>query len=160
MARTAGQDIGDALEQAVQAGCELYLARRVARIDKVATPISQLCRVGVDGTFRARHGRKAHTDFLGVWLAPTGLDRGSVVAVECKATTEARLPLSRIEPQQRDWLRDCNGYVLVDFVALGKVRLVPFHKVDAARGSISPDDGWSVAAVEFLQPLLMGYGHV
>ncbi len=155
MARTAGQDIGDALERAVQAGCERYLAMRVARIDKVATPISQLCRVGADGTFRARHGKKAHTDFLGVWLEATGRDRHYVFALECKATMEPRLPLSRIEPQQRDWLRDCAGYVLVDFVALGRTRLVPFHTVDAARGSIGPDDGWAVAAVEFLKPLLL-----
>lgn len=159
MARTSGQDIGEALERAVLEGCQLYLAQGVARIDKVATPIAQLTRVGPDGTFRARHMAKAHTDFLGYWVNDRHHRQGDVIAIECKATNDARLPLSRIEPQQRAWLRDCGlwgGYVLVHFVGLGAVRLVPFHKVDRERGSIGPDDGWAVSAVEFLKPLMGG----
>lgn len=152
MSRTAGQDIGDALERNVAKGCELYLARRVARIEKVPTPIKQLKRSADGHTFSATYVAEAHTDFFGVWLS--GPRAGQAIVVECKATLGDRLVYSRIETQQRAWLDDTpEAYLLVDFVAFRTVRLVRWRDVEP-RSSVRITDGWAVSAVEFLRPLL------
>lgn len=152
MSRTAGQELGEQLERAVSAGCEMYLRQRVARIEKVPTPIKQLKRAGAGGEFLAVHERVAHTDFFGVWLS--GPLAGKAIVIECKATFGDRLAYSVIEVQQRAWLDDTpEAYLLVEFASLRTVRLVRWADVQP-RSSVKPTDGWPVAAVQFLAPLL------
>jgi penicillin-binding protein-related factor A (putative recombinase) len=154
MSRTAGQDIGEQLEQAVQSGCALYLQQRIARLDKIPTPIRQLSRDQA-GVFKAVHAKAAHVDFYGVWLE-RGPCQGQAIAVECKATTAARFPYSGVEPQQRDWLGDTpHAYVLVWFVSLGVTRLVRWRDFPP-KSSVGPADGVAADAVRFLAPLLIG----
>lgn len=152
MSATAGQVLGARLEQAVAAGCEQYLRERVARIEKVPTPIKQLKRAGAHGEFLAVHEREAHTDFFGVWLA--GPRAGQAIVVECKATFNDRLAYSVIEPQQRAWLDDTpEAYLLVEFATSRAVRLVRWADC-RPNSSVKPTDGWAVSAVQFLAPLL------
>ena len=152
MSRTAGQDIGQALEDAVQAGCDQYLLEGVAKIDKIPTPIKQLKRGDKVGVFVAVHLKEAWTDFYGVFLR--GPKAGQAIAIECKATTADRLFYSAVEPQQRDWLDATpNAFVLVEFVSLRAVRLVPWSQMQPGT-SVKVTDGWNVAAVRFLAPLL------
>lgn len=156
MTRTLGQATGGHLEDNVRRACEYYLDRRIARLDKVSTPIVQVGRMGPDHTFKARYAADAHVDFIGVWLeaAPAAL-QGKAIGIECKATLKANLPLSRIEPQQRAWLDDIHfAYVLVHFVAMGTTRLVPWHTLPAGATRITVLDGWACSAALALEPQL------
>lgn len=152
MSRSAGQELGARLEQAVIDGCGVYLRQRIARIEKVPTPIKQLKRAGAGGEFLAVHEREAHTDFFGVWLS--GPLAGKAIVIECKATFNDRLPYSVVEVQQRAWLDDTpEAYLLVEFATCRAVRLVRW--ADCRPGSsVKPTDGWPVSAVQFLAPLL------
>ena len=153
MTRTLGQATGGHLEAQVRLACEYYLTRRIARLDKVSTPIAQVGRVGADGRFQACYAADAHVDFIGVWL------EAAPAAFQGKATLQATLPLSRIEPQQRAWLDDVHfAFVLVHFVAMGTTRLVPWHTLPAGASRITVLDGWACSAALALEPQLKAVG--
>ncbi len=159
MSRMMQQDLGDGLENAVADGAALYVAQRIARLAKVATPIAQLSRLqATDGTFKARFEQKAHVDYYGVLLERAGPAlHGRALALECKATLESRFTFSSIRPQQREWLNDTPlAFVLVHFVTTPNgCRLIPWSAFKAG-ASVKPTDGWAVDAVNCLAPLLDG----
>lgn len=157
MSRMMQQDLGDGLEDAVKAAADLYVAQRLVRLGKVATPIAQLTRVQESGKFTARYERKAHVDYYGVFLEHAGHGlHGRAIAVECKATLESRFTYSSLRPQQREWLNDTPlAFVLVHFMRAGGCRLIPWSAFRAG-ASVKPTDGWAVDAVNCLAPVLDG----
>lgn len=144
---------GEALEAAVLDGSLLYRRQGVALVDKIPTPIKRIDS-GRDGSFRAVYQAQATADFLGIYLLPP--HAGRAIALECKATAGDRLVYSRIEPQQRDWLASAPlAFVLVHFLTCRQVRLVPWSQFRPG-SSVTPQDGWRVDAVRWLQPVVDG----
>lgn len=151
--RSAEQIAGEKLEAAVQSGCELYAKQKVARVTKIPTPIKQLSG-SVDGSFRAVYQKQGLCDFYGVMTS--GPYKGTAIAVECKATSAMRLPYSRVEPQQREWLDDTRlSFLLVHFLATNQVRLVRWSLLRPGM-SVDALSGFRIDAVQWLAPLLDG----
>mgnify|MGYP001564361083 CR=1 FL=1 len=158
---------GEALERAVMAGNEWYLAQNIVLVTKVPTPIKVLGKVRKTAQgreFTACFERRATCDFLGIFLQSPGGHYGPRVkdslALECKSTTAARLPYSAVQPQQRQWLDAAQwSYLLIEFLGTGTetgksaCRLVPWSALHSSR-SMGPEDGFVVDAVRWLDPVL------
>lgn len=144
---------GEALEVAVLDAAWIYRRAGQCLYDKIPTPVRRIDSAG-DGAFKAVYQAQATADFLGVYLlAPY---KGMAIALECKATAGDRLPYSRVEPQQREWLDAAPlAFVLVHFLRVNAVRLIPWSAFRAG-ASVSTSDGFAVSAVGWLQPVIDG----
>ncbi|AEG14369.1 Recombination protein U [Desulfofundulus kuznetsovii DSM 6115] len=123
---------GRALEDLVRAANARYRALKRAVIHKVPTawvPIR-----GPNGKIvSAKVEEKASVDFLGHLFLPSG---PLPLAFDAKEASRGdRWPLSKLEPHQYEYLRDCAltgafSFVLVAFWELNKFFVLPFPELE------------------------------
>lgn len=116
---------GASFESLIEFANNQYAAKRIALIQKVATPW-KVIRQGKK-IISAFPEKKSTVDFIGVSM-------GRAIAFDAKSTLETRFPLSNIEQHQIDflerWQRQ-NGiaFFLIEFAKLHEVYYLSFDEV-------------------------------
>ncbi|NHM27994.1 recombinase [Desulfofundulus sp. TPOSR] len=135
---------GQALEDLIKQANDRYRAQKLAVIHKVPTAWVPIRGPG-GKIVSAKVEEKAAVDFLGHVFLPSG---SLPLAFDAKEVSRGdRWPLSKLEPHQYEYLRDCAltgafSFVLIGFWELNRFFVLPFPELErrwvAWRGKTGP----------------------
>lgn len=109
---------GMCLERTIEYASLQYKSKKIARIDKIPTPIKvlRIIRNQVLGAFE----KKATVDYVGI------AQGGKYIAFDCKeCEEETRFPLKNVKEHQYEYLEEVDrlggvAFLIIDFVKIGK----------------------------------------
>lgn len=85
---------GDAFENRVIAGCVIYEARSIAKIEKTPEPVKQLTKMDSRGRFTACYEKRAQPDFKGT------LKGGRCIVFDAKSTEKTQIEYRVVKKHQ------------------------------------------------------------
>lgn len=105
---------GSFFEKMIDAGCQYYEERGIAKIEKQSEPVHYIRPYGAHGQFIANYAKKSGVDYKGT------LRGGLAVCFEAKHTDSDKMLRSRLELHQLEYLKvhhflGARCFVLVSF---------------------------------------------